>query len=76
MGTRNTPEKKEAMRLYRLFRGFNTDGNEQTNRNTAIQCASIHIDELVDVINTKLDFRNIKTINFYIDVKHELFNIK
>lgn len=76
MEKRNTPEKKEAMRLYRLFRGFNTDGNEQTNRNTAIQCASIHIDELIDVINNKLDFRNIKTINFYIDVKHELFNIK
>ena len=76
MGKRNTPEKKEAMRLYRLFRGFNNDGNEQSNRNIAIQCASIHIDELIDVINTKLDFSNIKTINFYIDVKHELFNIK
>jgi len=70
MGTRNTPEKKEAMRLYRLFRGFNTDGNEQINRNIAIQCASIHIDELIDVIDTKLDFRNIKTTQFYIDVKH------
>lgn len=75
MKNKLTP-KEEANRLYRLFRGFNTDGNEQTNRNTAIQCTSIHIDELIDVIDNKLDFRNINTTKFYIDVKHELFSIK
>lgn len=75
MKNKLTP-KEEANRLYRLFRGFNTDGNEQTNRNTAIQCASIHIYELIDVIDNKLDFRNINTTKFYIDVKHELFSIK
>lgn len=76
MGERNTPEKKEAMRLYRLFRGFNDDGNEQTNRNIAIQCASIHVDELIDVLQNKLDFENTRTLLFYKDVKYELSKIK
>lgn len=68
--------KEEANRLYHLFRGFNTDGNKETNHNTAIQIASIYIDEINEVLCNELDFKNEKSILYYIDVKHELYNIK
>lgn len=75
MKNKLTP-KEEANRLYRLFRVFNTDGNKETNHNTAIQIASIHIDEINKILCDELDFKNEKSILYYIDVKHELFNIK
>ena len=67
--------KEKAEELVLKYLRIDNNTKEWFNSHIAKQCALIAIDEILVVLEFKLDFKMEKSIKYWLDVKDEIINL-